>query len=84
VIELIGYAKVRLASGQSHRVHFAVDADRFSFTGLELRRIVEPGVVSLSVGLSSTERPLVALLTLTGAVRDVGEGRVLTTPVRLS
>jgi beta-glucosidase len=84
VIELIGYAKVRLAAGQSHRVHFAVDADRFSFTGLELRRIVEPGVVSLSVGLSSTERPLVALLTLTGAVRDVGEGRVLTTPVRLS
>jgi beta-glucosidase len=83
VIELIGYAKVRLVAGEARTVHFLVDADRFSFTGLELRRIVEPGVVTLSVGLGSTDRPLTASLTLTGALREVGEGRVLTTPVRL-
>ncbi len=84
VRELIGYAKVRLAAGESARVTFTVHADRFSFTGVALRRIVEPGVVELRSGTSSADLPLSVQVTLTGAVRDVAEGRVLLTPVRIT
>lgn len=81
--ELIGYAKVALEPGQSRRVTFAVHADRTSFTGLRHQRIVEPGDIVLSVGTSSEDRPLAATVRITGEERIVGEGRVLTTPVRV-
>lgn len=84
VKQLVGYAKVHLEPGQRRRVSFDLHADRVSFTGVDQRRIVEPGVVELSVGTSSEDRPLVAEVTYTGAVRHVGEGRVLTTPVTLA
>jgi beta-glucosidase len=81
--ELIGYAKVALEPGQSRRVTFTVHADRTSFTGLRHQRIVEPGDIVLSVGTSSEDRPLAATVRITGEERIVGEGRVLTTPVRV-
>lgn len=81
--ELIGYAKVHLAAGESRTVTFTVAADRLSFTGLGYQRIVEPGVHVLSVGRSSEDRPLQAQLLLTGEVRVVSEGRKLLTPARV-
>lgn len=81
--QLIGYAKVSLDAGQSRRVTFTVHADRMSFTGLGYERVVEPGDVVLSVGTSSEDRPLSATVRITGEQRFVGEGRVLTTPVRI-
>lgn len=82
--ELIGYVKVKLAAGESKRVTFTVHADRLSFTGLGMRRIVEPGEHVLSVGNSSEDRPLSATLTLTGTTRVVPEGRRLLTPVTVT
>ncbi len=79
--QLIGYVKVPLAAGQSAEVDVEVHADLFSFTGVDYQRIVEPGEIVLSVGTSSEDRPLEARITLTGAMRVVGEGRVLTSPV---
>jgi beta-glucosidase len=81
--ELIGYAKVPLEPGQSRRMTFTVHADRLSFTGLRHQRIVEPGDIVLSVGTSSEDRPLAVTVRVTGEERIVGEGRVLTTPVRI-
>ena len=79
--QLIAYAKVPLEAGESAEVDVELHADLFSFTGLDYRRIVEPGEIVLSVGTSSEYRPLEARITLTGATRAVGEGRVLTSTV---
>lgn len=81
VCELVGFARVPLAAGESRRVRFTLHADRFSFTGRDLRRIVEPGEVRVRVAASSSDPGLAATLTLTGPVREVGHDRVLDTPV---
>ncbi|OMH33248.1 glycosyl hydrolase [Tersicoccus sp. Bi-70] len=80
IIALIGYARVTLEPGESACVRFRVHADRTSFTGTDLRRIVEPGAMSLRVGTSSRDIVSDLPFTLTGERRVVGEGRVLTTP----
>ena len=81
---LVGYAKVWLDAGEAKRVTFTLHADRMSFTGVDYRRVVEPGAMLLRVGTSSTDLPLEASFALTGEVRVVGEGRVLTTPVAVA
>jgi beta-glucosidase len=83
VIQLVGFARLSLAAGQSARVSFQLDADRFSFTGRDNERIVEPGTIVLSVGESSTDRGLSASFVLEGAQRTVGRDYVMTTPVRV-
>ncbi|MGY2003820.1 beta-xylosidase/alpha-l-arabinosidase [Blastococcus sp. SYSU DS1024] len=84
VRRLVGFARVELAAGTSARVVFAVHTDRASFTGRDLRRIVEPGELVLAVGTSSEDLPLHARVRLTGPVREVGPDRVLTTPVEVA
>ena len=79
--QLIGYVKVPLEAGESAAIDVVVHADQLSFTGLDYQRVVEPGEIVLSVGTSSEDRPLEARVTLTGATRIVGEGRVLTSDV---
>jgi beta-glucosidase len=74
VKELKGFARVELAPGERARVVFAVPADMVSFTGLEGRRIVEPGEVELQVGVSSADIPLRATVTLTGERRTLERG----------
>jgi len=54
--QLIGFARVDLEPGERRRVTFSVHADRFSFTGPDYRRIVEPGEIELSVGRSCEDR----------------------------
>jgi hypothetical protein len=43
--------------------------------------VVEPGVIAVAVGGASDDLPLAGSFTLTGPVRAVEAGRVLTTPV---
>ncbi|WP_199176370.1 beta-glucosidase [Actinomyces qiguomingii] len=81
---LIGFAKVDLEAGESKRVTFTVHADRTSFTGLDRRRIVEPGLILLAAGTSSEDRLAPLAVEITGVRRVVGEGRVLTTPVAVT
>lgn len=83
VRQLLGYARVELQPGESRSVRFSVHADRFSFTGVDYRRIVEPGVIDLWVGPSAGELPLAAELQLTGAVREITGERALNTPAQL-
>ena len=79
--QLVGFAKVDVPAGEARRVTFRVHADRTSFTGVDRRRIVEPGEIRLSVGRSSEDRGEPVSVEITGQRRVVGEGRVLTTPV---
>lgn len=83
VRQLLGYARVALAAGAASRVEFDVHLDRTSFTGRNLRRIVEPGRIELQVGSSSRDIHLTAALDVVGEVREVGFDRVLSTPVRV-
>ncbi|HEY8479500.1 MAG TPA: glycoside hydrolase family 3 N-terminal domain-containing protein [Spirillospora sp.] len=81
---LAGWAKVRLEPGRAARVEFDVHADRTSFTGPDLRRIVEPGEVGVEIGRSSADLPLRGSFTLEGPVRVLGPDRVLTVPVAVT
>ncbi|GAA5203566.1 beta-glucosidase [Microbacterium jejuense] len=71
VQRLIAYARVPLAAGESVRVSFEVPADLASFTGVDGRRIVEPGDLVLGFGRSSSD------IVETRTVRIVGEPRHL-------
>ena len=83
VIELAGFARVTLEPGERTRVTFLLHADRTSFTGADLRRIVEPGEIRVMVGASSEDIRGRGAFRLTGEPRVVGHDRVLTTPVSL-
>ncbi|MFF5264292.1 glycoside hydrolase family 3 N-terminal domain-containing protein [Actinomadura viridis] len=80
---LAGWARLRLDPGAAARVEFTVHADRTSFTGPDLRRVVEPDVIEVEVGRSSGDLPLRGSFTLDGPVREPGPDRVLTVPVRV-
>jgi beta-xylosidase len=80
VIQLAGFARVGLRPGESKRVAFRLHADRTSFTGVDLRRVVEPGEILVMIGSSSEDIRARGALLLTGDLRVVGPDRVLTTP----
>ncbi|GAA1542217.1 beta-glucosidase [Microbacterium ginsengiterrae] len=71
VQQLVGYARIALEAGETTAVAFRLHADRFSFTGLARRRIVEPGEIVLSAGLSVGALSRSQSLVVTGAARDV-------------
>ena len=82
--QLVGFARVGLEPGASADVAFRVHADRTSYTGRAMRRIVEPGLVELHAGTSVADTPTSAQLRLVGATRTVGHDRCLTTPVTVT
>jgi beta-glucosidase-like glycosyl hydrolase len=72
VKELKAFCRVALAAGASARVTAHIPTDMLAFTGLEGRRIVEPGQFELQVGASSADIRLRAQVELTGATRTLG------------
>ena len=72
VKELKAFGRVELGPGESARVAIEVPTDMLCFTGMEGRRIVEPGELELQVGASSADIRLRALVRLTGAVHTLG------------
>jgi beta-glucosidase-like glycosyl hydrolase len=83
VKQLTGFARVPLEVGEAKDVRFRVHTDRTAFTGRDLRRIVEPGELEIMVGSSASDLPCRGTVTLTGAIRETGRDRVLTTPVEV-
>jgi beta-glucosidase len=83
VVRLIGYQRVPLEPGAAARVRFTVPADLASFTGIDGKRIVEPGDVELRFGRSCADIAATVPLRLAGAVREVGHGRRLLPEVNL-
>jgi beta-xylosidase len=74
---LIGFVKVPLEPGETVRVSVEVPSDLAAFTGVDGRRIVEPGELVLGFGRSSGDIPLASTVVLNGPVRVVGPGRAL-------
>jgi beta-glucosidase len=84
VAQLAGFARVALQPGQQALVRFRLHADRTSFTGVDLRRIVEPGEIRVMVGASSQDLRLRGSFRLTGELRHVGHDRVFLTPATVT
>ncbi len=77
VQRLVSYARVPLAAGARARVAFRVPADLFAFTGVDGRRIVEPGEIVLGFGRSSADIVASRTVRVTGPVREVDHTRRL-------
>ncbi|MFC8361204.1 fibronectin type III-like domain-contianing protein [Streptomyces griseorubiginosus] len=77
---MTGFTRVRLEPGEQRRVTFRLHTDWLAYTGPDLRRIVEPGAITVMLGASSTDIRLTGTLRLTGPVREAGHDRVLHTP----
>jgi beta-glucosidase len=71
VAQLLGYARVELAPGESALVSFRVPTTRLAFSGRDLVRAVEPGVVELWIGPSCEVREAQATTELVGARHPV-------------
>ncbi|WP_062317354.1 glycoside hydrolase family 3 N-terminal domain-containing protein [Demequina maris] len=71
VAQLVGFARVPLAAGESRRVTLDIPAARLAFSGRDLVRAVEPGEVELWVG-TPVRRELEAVVALTGSRCAVG------------
>ena len=66
VLELRGFARVALEPGAARTVSFRLSSEQLSYVGVDYRRIVEPGQIGISVGLSSLDRPLTTTVELVG------------------
>lgn len=64
--QLLGYARVPLEPGETAVVRFSVPTTRVAFSGRDLVRAVEPGVLELWVGGSCLERETTASVDLVG------------------
>lgn len=71
VKELKAFGRLSLRPGETARLAFEVPTDMLCFTGMNGRRIVEPGEFELQVGASSADTRLKATVTLTGSVREL-------------
>ncbi|MER7689676.1 glycoside hydrolase family 3 N-terminal domain-containing protein [Streptomyces sp. NPDC097610] len=82
-VRLVGYARVPLDAGASAEVHATFPADLAAYTGVEGRRVVEPGALELRIAASSAHAHHTVPLTLTGPVREVGHERRMRSEVRV-
>jgi beta-glucosidase len=83
VRELRGFRRVSLAAGECRTVVFRLSTEQFSYVGADLRRVVEPGRISVQVGASSADLPLTAELLVEGPVTEIRQRREYLTPTEL-
>lgn len=74
IVQLLGYARVELDAGQSHRLRFDVPTARFAFSDRSLRKIIEPGDVEVWVGshAAASNNDLPSVSTTNGAISNSG------------
>ena len=81
VIQLLGFARVELKPGETKEITFNIHTDRLAYIGAHYKRIVDPGVINLSIGASRSELFATQQLNITGQKRAVEFNRVMRTPV---
>jgi beta-glucosidase len=62
VKELKGFAKVRLAPGESTTAAIPIDSSALAFYDVAMRRVVEPGEFRVMVGTSSRDEDLTTVV----------------------
>ena len=70
-VQLLGFARVELEPGQAADVELRIPTTRLAYTGVDLRRVVEPGEVALSLGSSCADLVATDTVRLTGEVHEV-------------
>jgi beta-glucosidase len=83
VKELKGYKRVSLLPGEEKKIVFTLYADLLAFTGLDYRKVIEPGEIRIMIGSSSEDIRLEKSITVTGEKRYPGEERKLITDVKV-
>ncbi|GAB2727850.1 fibronectin type III-like domain-contianing protein [Arthrobacter bambusae] len=78
-VQLIGYARIPIGSGESRTVSFRVDAARLAITGEDGALGADPGPLRLIAGPSAAEAAVTAEVAIIGERRLLAE-RVLRTP----
>ncbi|WP_353829187.1 beta-glucosidase [Agromyces sp. SYSU T0242] len=81
VRQLIGYARATIEPGESVDVAFTVHADLSSYTGRDLRRRVEPGRITLTIGFDAADEGRAFDVLLRGPVRLVDHHRSMSSEV---
>jgi beta-glucosidase len=71
VLELLGFRRLGLDPGERATVAFRIRAEQLAYTRADLRRVIEPGTVTVHIGTSSTDLPLAARVDLVGPVVEV-------------
>ncbi len=84
VLELRGFQRVSLAPGERRTVTFTLGSEQFAYTGIDRRRIVEPGRVTLHVGRSSVDLPLTTAIDLVGRLVHLEQRQRYLTTVTVS
>jgi beta-glucosidase len=69
--QLIGFARVDLEPGASKAVEFTVPMSLLAYTGLSGDLVMEPGLVEVSAGSSSSDIRSSAKFTVTGETRTI-------------
>lgn len=84
LVQLVGYARVSLAPGDSACVDFDVPTRLLAFSGRDLVQRVEPGRIDLSIGRSSADLVSTRSIELVGAPHPVQltDRRITTVSVR--
>ena len=83
LLELKGFTRISLKPSEAKRVTFTIHADLLAFTGLDYKKIVEPGKIAAKIGSSSQDLRLQGEFELTGDTREPGEDRVLSSLVNV-
>jgi beta-glucosidase-like glycosyl hydrolase len=83
VLELKGFVRVSIEPAEQRRIEFTMSCDLLSFTGPDLRRIVEPGTIEVKVGSSSADIHLEGTIDVVGDARVVGHDREMVSRVRV-
>ena len=84
VIQLLGFARVPLNSGEKKSITFKVHTDRLSYVGADYTRIMDSGKIIISVGTSRSNLLFTKDIEVVGPVRQVPFNRVMRTPVAIS
>jgi beta-glucosidase len=77
VQQLVGFARVSLAPGQSAQLQFQLPVNQLAFLDSRMRWVVEPGEIRVMLGSSSADIRLRGAFQIEGAVTDIGNARVL-------
>ncbi len=84
VKELKGFKRITLEPCEQKKITFTMSADMLAFTGLDYKKIIEPGEIKIMIGSSSEDIRLEESFALTGEKRYPGENRKLITEVEVS
>ncbi len=84
VAQLVAYARVELAPGESAEVRFTVPASRLAYSDRSMRRVIEAGEVELRLGSSCADIDEAVALRIVGPTYELGveDARIVEVEVR--